>query len=290
MQPAVIESRLDILPGRSPWRGSLDITYALERGRTRPIDVVTQAPLRMQRAHYPEGEQHCYSTIVHTAGGMVGGDELQQRIQLQSGAQVLITTPAATKVYRSIGETARQVTHLTLAANAYLEWFPQETIVFNAAQYHQQLRLDLAPGAVALLWDITRFGRTARGEQFVSGDWRSDLEVWQEDVPLLIDRQWLPGDREMIQRPNALNSCPVVGTWVLVGQGVSDADLLVMQESLKQAEIPAAEIGLTQGLNGVICRYRGQSTAIARQAFMALWQAVRRSRNGAVPPLPRIWY
>ncbi|MFM2429278.1 MAG: hypothetical protein RLZZ511_491 [Cyanobacteriota bacterium] len=290
MPQILVDSGLKMLPGRSPWRGSLDVTYALEQGRTRPIAVTTQAPLRMQRAHYPEGEQHCYSTIVHTAGGMVGGDELQQLVRLRSGAQVLITTPAATKVYRSIGETAQQFIQLKLEPEAYLEWFPQETIVFNAAQYHQQLRVDLAPGAVALLWDVTRFGRTARGEQFVAGDWRSDLEVWQGEKPLLIDRQWLPGNAETVQSPNALNGCPVLGTWVLVGQTVSDADLQLMQETLRKAEIPAAEIGLTRGLNGVICRYRGRSTSAARQAFMALWQVVRRSRDGVVPPVPRIWY
>ena len=68
---------------RSSWRGQLDLTYAHQNGETRPIHVKTQAPLRVQRPHYPEGRRTCYSTIIHTAGGMVGGDELVQTVHLQ---------------------------------------------------------------------------------------------------------------------------------------------------------------------------------------------------------------
>ena len=277
-------------PIRSPWRGQLDLTYAHQNGETRPIYVNTQAPLRVQRPHYPEGRMICYSTVVHTAGGMVGGDELVQNIHLQPQSQALITTPAATKVYRSIGPICHQSTTIQLDSESYLEWFPQETIVFNAAKYHQQLRINLEPGAVALLWDITRFGRTARGECFDVGDWRSDVEVWQGSRPLLIDRQWLPGSVQILQSSHGLNGMPVVGTFALVGCDASEELFLKMQNTLQQSDTPVNHVGLTRGLKGVICRYRGHSSQEARRSFVALWQAIRQFRDGKVPPLPRLWY
>ena len=275
---------------RSPWRGQLDLTYAHQNGETRPIYVNTQAPLRVQRPHYPEGRMICYSTVVHTAGGMVGGDELVQNIHLQPQSQALITTPAATKVYRSIGPICHQSTTIQLDSESYLEWFPQETIVFNAAKYHQQLRINLEPGAVALLWDITRFGRTARGECFDVGDWRSDVEVWQGSRPLLIDRQWLPGSSQILQSSHGLNGMPVVGTFALVGCDGSEELFLKMQNTLQQSDVPVTHVGLTRGLKGVICRYRGRSSQEARRSFVALWRVIRQFRDGKVPPLPRLWY
>ncbi len=277
-------------PMRSPWRGKVELGYTHAQGSTYPSHTFTQAPLRLQRPHYPEGPEICYSTIVHTAGGMVGGDELEQQIHLHPNSQVFITTPAAAKVYRSTGATCRQNIQIQLEANAYLEWFPQETIVFDAAKYQQQLRINLAPDATVLLWDITRFGRTARGEVFAQGEWRSDVEVWQEDMPLLIDRQYLPGNAGLLESPHGLNGYPVVGTFAFVGQHSSDSEIDALRETLIQTEIPTQQISLTRSLKGFICRYRGESSQLARQGFMALWQVLRRSRQGSTPPMPRVWY
>ena len=275
---------------RSPWRGQLDLTYAHQNGETRPIHVQTQAPLRVQRPHYPEGPLICYSTVVHTAGGIVGGDELVHNIHLQPRSQALITTPAATKVYRSAGPVCQQTTTIQLDSESYVEWLPQETIVFNAAKYHQKLRINLESGASALMWEITRFGRTARGECFDVGDWRSDVEVWQGSRPLLIDRQHLPGNAEILQNVHGLNGFAVVGTFALVGLDLSDNLFLDLRHALQQSVVPALNVGLTRGLKGVTCRYRGSSSQEARQSFVALWRVIRQFRNGKVPPLPRLWY
>lgn len=275
---------------RSPWRGKVKLRYTHTRNGTHPSHSFTQAPLRLQRPHYPEGPEVCYSTIVHTAGGMVGGDELEQQIHLQPHSRAFITTPAATKVYRSTGATCRQTIQIQLDTHAYLEWFPQETIIFDAAKYQQQLRINLAPDASVLLWDITRFGRTARGEVFSQGEWRSDVEVWQADRPLLIDRQYLPGNAGLIQSPHGLNSYPVVGTFACVGQHSSDNEIDALRETLIQTAIPTQQISLTRSLKGFICRYRGTSSQLARQGFVALWQGFRQSRQGSTAPMPRVWY
>ena len=103
----------------------------------------------------------------------------------------MITSAAASKIYRSSGLESQQNIDIKLEAGANLEWLPQETIVFDGAIYRQNLRVELAPTARILLWEITRFGRSARGEKFASGEWRSHTEVWQQNSPLWIDRQLL---------------------------------------------------------------------------------------------------
>ncbi len=72
---------------------------------------------------------------------------------------------------------------ITLEANACLEWLPQETILFNQAQYQQNLRVDLAPGATFCGWEIVRLGRSARQESFNQGCWQITLDVWQGGQP-----------------------------------------------------------------------------------------------------------
>ena len=279
-QPIIIN------PSTQPWHGKLDLNFARQGNTTRLISEQVKAPLKVQRPFYPEGETVCHSVILHTAGGMVGGDRLSLDIHLQPQAQALITTAAAAKLYRSTGLEARQSTQIHIAEGACLEWLPQETIAFNQAIYRQDMRIDLAPGACWLGWDMTRFGRTARGEKFVQGNWRSHTEVWQNNRPLWIDRQWLPGNEAAFHSPHGLNGCPIVGSFAFVGQTV-DPELVEKARSLWLGT--SGEIGVTRLLCGLLCRYRGSSTMEARQWLMAVWQLVRSTHLQRSACTPRVW-
>ncbi|HEY9901073.1 MAG TPA: urease accessory protein UreD [Candidatus Sericytochromatia bacterium] len=270
------------------WQGSLQLRFSRDNGKTQQIHAQVQAPLKVQRPFYPEGEAVCHSVLLHTAGGIVGGDRLDQTIHLEPNAQALLTTAAATKVYRSNGQQARQTIEIQVDAGACLEWLPQETIVFNSAIYRQDLRVELAPGANWLGWEMTRFGRSARGEKFLQGEWRSHTEVWQQGHPLWIDRQWLPGGEETFNSPHGLAGQPVVATLAWVGQAVSP-ELVQKARMLWSAKERQGEAGVTQLLSGLLCRYRGSSTVEVRNWFTDVWQLLRLSLLGRPITKPRVW-
>ncbi len=273
-------------PSPQHWHGKLHLNFAWQRNATSLISEQVKAPLKVQRPFYPEGTAVCHSVVLHTAGGIVGGDRLSFDIHLQPQAQALITTAAAAKLYRSNGLEAQQSIQIHIAEGACLEWLPQETIVFNQAIYRQDMRIDLAPGACWIGWDITRFGRTARGEKFVQGNWRSQTEVWQDNRPLWIDRQWFPGSEESFQSPHGLAGCPIVGSFTFVGQ-IVEPELVEKARSLWRGS--SGEIGVTRLLCGLLCRYRGSSTMEARQWLMAVWQLVRSTHLQRSICTPRVW-
>ena len=270
------------------WHGSLDLVYVHNNGTTKLIHNQVRSPLKVQRPFYPEGEAVCHSVVLHTAGGMVGGDRLSQTIHLKPNAQALITTAAASKVYRSNGQDARQTIKLQIEAGAYLEWLPQETIVFNGAIYQQDLRVELAPQASWLGWEITRFGRSARGETFLQGEWRSHTEVWQQGHPLWIDRQWLPAGEDIINSPHGLAGQPIVATLSWIGQPVS-REILDTARILWNSKERQGEAGVTQLISGLVCRYRGASTLEVRNWFTDIWQLLRLSSVGRSVTKPRVW-
>ncbi|MEH2419482.1 MAG: urease accessory protein UreD [Nostoc sp.] len=267
------------------WHGKLNLVYADRQGKTQLIYNHQQAPLKVQRPFYPEGEKLCHSVILHTAGGMVGGDRLSSNIHLQPQAQALITTAAASKIYRSNGLQARQTIQMQVDAGACLEWLPQETILFNGAIYRQDLRIELATGASWLSWEITRFGRSARGEKFLQGEWRSHTEIWQKGVPLWIDRQWLLGSEDIFHSPHGLAGKPIVGSLVWVGGAVS-AEIVQKTRNLWNGE---GEAGVTSLQYGLLCRYRGFSTSEVRNWFINVWQLLRVSFLNRGNCIPRVW-
>lgn len=273
----------------SPWQGHLALTFA-KSAATRLISSQVKAPLKIQRPFYPEGPEICHGVILHTAGGLVGGDRLDLTLQLHPQAQALITTAAASKLYRSNGPLTQQQIHIDIAAGASLEWLPQATIVFDQARYRQDLRINLAPGARWLGWEITRLGRSASGEKFVNGDWRSHTEVWQGEQPLWIDRQWIPGNADVFHSPHGLADCPVIGSLAFVGQAV-DRDLVAAVRRAGSTSLPDAncQFGVTQLPLGLLCRYRGSSTQAVRRWFCATWHLIRLSFWQRPACIPRVW-
>ncbi len=270
----------------SGWHGRLNLIYAHHNQATHVAFVQGQAPLKVQRSLYPEGKDVCHSVILHTAGGIVGGDQLSLDIQLQPQAHALITTAAAAKVYRTNGLEAIHATHVDIAPGACLEWLPQETIVFDQAIYHQTMHVELGTDATWLGWEITRFGRTASGEPFIQGNWRSQTEIWQQGRPLWIDRQWLPGSEATFYGVHGLAGCPIAGSFAFVGRTV-DAAIIEKARSLWTGK--ADKIGVTRLQSGFLCRYRGHSTTEVRRWFIEVWQLVRYSFLGRPACPSRIW-
>jgi urease accessory protein len=270
------------------WKGTVMLHYDRVGDKTRLAKVWHQAPLKVQRPFYPETPGICHTILIHTAGGMVGGDRLIYDLTLAPHTHAVVTTAAASKIYCAQDKTTEQVIEIDIAEQAYLEWLPQETIVFNQAKFNQTLKVNLGPKATWLGWDIYRFGRTARGERFVEGDWRSHTEVWRAGVPLWIDRQWLPASQKMIDHPHGLNQCPVVGTLAWMGQEV-DRDFVGQLRELWTNLGLEGEIGVTRVQQGVICRYRGQSTFEVRQWFTQVWNHVRSYALGQPACPVRVW-
>ncbi|CAC5341177.1 MULTISPECIES: urease accessory protein UreD [Planktothrix] len=277
---------LEINP--SQWQGILELDYQKINNSTQLVKAYSQAPLKIQRSFYPEGKDICHSIILHTAGGMVGGDRLSQTINLQPETQVLLTTPAASKIYRSSGETAQNTINIEIQEQAYLEFIPREIIIFNGAIFSQNLRVNLDPNACYLGWEITRFGRTARGEIFNQGQWKSCTEIWQNGCPVWIDRQGFIANEEILNSPHGLGGKPVIATLTWVGQPVSEDIVKNIRQLWSQRET-SSQAGVTQLISGLLCRYRGNSTQEVINWFTDVWQLLRQNYTGKSIVKPRVW-
>ena len=139
------------------WHAQLHLDYTLQEQRT-VARYTHQGPLRILQSLYPEGTDICHNVLVHPPGGLVGGDTLQVAVNAGSGTHALLTTPGATRFYRSAGAPARQITQLQLQAGARLEWLPLETLCYRDCMAENHLSLTLAPGAQCLSWDVTALG------------------------------------------------------------------------------------------------------------------------------------
>ncbi|MCY4319334.1 MAG: urease accessory protein UreD [Alphaproteobacteria bacterium] len=150
------------------------------------------APLRILTPRPANGVPE--AVIANLAGGIAGGDQCEIGIAVGPGAEAVLSSQAAEKVYRAIDAPAAWMTRLTLGPGATLEWLPQETILFDGARLGRRIEVDMAGDARLLAVETLVFGRAAHGERIRSGDladrWRIDRDgrpVWRDALHIQCD-------------------------------------------------------------------------------------------------------
>jgi len=281
-------------PAASPWKARALLRFESATGAGGPTrhQGGATAPLKIQRA-FAAADGRCELPLLHTGGGLVGGDELAIDVGLGPGSRALVTSVAAQKVYGSVGRSRRvpagswthQTLEMRLAAGADLEWLPQELVVFRDGLFQQTCRVELGPGASWLGAEVVRLGRSADGETLGSGCWRSLLEIRRQGHWELVDRLELGG--ESLEGRHGLGGQPVFASLVWAApQPVAEPLLEACRGERRGLE---GEMACGRLERGLVARYRGPSTQAARFWFTRIWARIRAERGLAAPVLPRVW-
>ncbi|MDP3083413.1 MAG: urease accessory protein UreD [Rubrivivax sp.] len=277
-------------PAASGWHGELSLRYQRDAAGTGAHDRHS-GPLRVLKRLYPEGPAICHHVLVHPPGGVVGGDRLDIDVELGSGSHALITTPGATRFYRSDGALAQQSVSLRLGADARLEWLPLETIAHAGCQAENRLRLALAPGAEMMGWDVLALGLPAAGAGFERGSYLQHIEwpgVWQE-------RARIDGaDTRLLDSPLGWAGHRVLGTlWFGAGTALGSARRDALLDGAREALMldadawPAGASSPHDGL--VLVRVLGARTEGVLQRLERVRAAWRQLAWGLPANRPRVW-
>ncbi len=262
------------------WQAELSLGFELRGARTILTHRRHRGPLTVQRPFHP-GDGACHVYLLHPPAGVVGGDALHIDARAHERTHALVTTPGATRFYRSAGPRAEQDQRLVADDGATFEWLPQENIYFRGCDVRMRTRIDLAASARLLMWDMHCFARPANGEVFDAGRVDIGLSVYRDGRPLLLERQRHDaGNRQQ----KALMAGHAV-TGVLLASGVGDDDL----QRCRQVEAASGLLAVTQVDDLLAARYLGDSTRAARAAFVALWTILRPTVSGTQAVAPRIW-
>ena len=276
------------------WEASLRLAFARRGGRTVLASCRHQGPLRVQKALYPEGEGVCHVVMLHPPACIAGGDVLDIDIELGADAHAVLTTPGATKWYKSLGRTATQRVAIRLDAGARLDWLPQENIVFNQACPIIDLTLDLAPGATAIGWDTTMLGRHAAGESWAEGNIAMRTDVRSNGRPLWIEAAAFDAQSPMLNATTGMAGFHVVGTLWAVGEGATEALAEAMAEHLPyNDDLRAGVTCLTQDVPGLpnvlLLRILARRPEDARTLLSQTWLALREPIHGVAGRPLRLW-
>ena len=271
------------------WKARLVVEVRATPLGSRLGNRLHSGPLRIQRPFFPEGPEVPHLYLLHPPGGVVGGDQLEVQLKLAASTRVLVTTPAAQKLYRSPLATSRIRNTLEIGPDACLEWLPTETIVFDGARSSNHLLIRLDATSSYIGWDIVCFGRPASVAPFSEGQWTSSLEVSRGGLPLLIERTQVRGGSPTLTASWGYANNSVAATFVCT---TPDLDRIghaadAIRELLREVSDVCAAVTAMDGL--VVLRLQARSIERVRRVLIESWARTRPIVAGRPACAPRIW-
>lgn len=272
------------------WNATLSLDYSLQAGKTL-AHFRHNGPLRILQSLYPEGDAVCHNVLVHPPGGLVGGDTLDIAVTADAGSHGLITTPGATRFYKSAGETALQRTRLRLASGARAEWLPMEALCYSGCVAENHLTLGLEPGAELIGWDVTALGLPSAGKPFEQGSFCQHIElpgVWLERARIRAD------DLLLMNSPLGLAGQRCIGTLFFVSGSKLDRHRRQLALDLAREVLEAHPLSSTAGATSpdaqvVVVRMLAPLVEPAMGLMKQVWKAWRNHFWEMPAPAPRIW-
>jgi urease accessory protein len=161
--------------------------------------------------------------IINTGGGMAGGDRLAIDIAAEAGSHVVLSTPAAERVYGSTGLRTEVSVSLELAGGARLAWLPRETILFSQARLQRRLTVDMPANATLVLAEMTIFGRIAMGEEVTEGSFADRWRIRRDGRLLHAEDVRLEGQvSHLLRRPAIAKGARAMAAAILVSPQAED--------------------------------------------------------------------
>ncbi len=269
-------------------RGLLRYEFNQEGDRTVLTRASCTSPWHYFPPNYLDDSGCAFTWLVNPSGGLVGGDHVSVEAELNPSTHVVMTSPSANRVYRSLSEPAVQEVRLTIGHDARLEWMPDVTIPFGGSRFAQSIQVDLAAGARIVLWDALASGRVAREERWAFTSLENEICVRTASRGSVVERFRVTPDLV----GSFMRGWDYVASLFLVGDAVEAAQWTLLRDALADVlDTMKDEVlgGVTEpSVPGLVVKLVARSAPGLTQVQEVLWDRVRRELFGLpVPALRR---
>jgi urease accessory protein len=267
-----------VAPRRQRAAGRIAVSVERMGGASRLAAVAESGSARVRFPRVRDAAPE--AVLINTAGGVAGGDRFATAITVGDGAELVVTSSAAEKVYRSGGETAELAISLRLGAGACLEWLPQETILFDDVSLRRGLDVDVAADSALTLFEGTVFGRAAFGERLTKGRFIDCWRIRRDRKLVFADTFRIEGNlTALLDRPAVATGAGALATFLYLAPDAESR----LEQARACLEAAASECGAS-AWNGLLAvRFLAADSATLRRDASRFMTAFRGK------PMPRVW-
>jgi urease accessory protein len=280
ISPSEVAAVAPLVPGYVRAEGGVSVDFAVTPRGTAAVRVAESGGYRVR---FPKGSHiggTCEAVLINTGGGMAGGDRMTVAMRLAAGAEAVVTTQSAEKIYRSQRASTEISVRLDLAGASRLAWLPQETILFSESRMRREVNVVLAGDSSLIFAESVIFGRVAMGEAMGRGGFRDRWRVRRDGALTFAEDVRLDGDVDGLLRRKAVgDGACAIGTVLVVAPDAetrSDAARAALADAV-------SECGASAWNGMLIARFLSLSAQALRIDLARFLERL------SGKPMPRSW-
>lgn len=225
-----------------------------------------------------------YLLMLNPTGGVLGGDHLRTEVTLGENAHACLSTPSATRIYRTDSVPAEIHTHLRIGRNATLEYLPDYVIPHPGSSLRQSLRIEMEEGGRGIFFDGFSSGRVALGEAWEFRDFDSRTELFLRGEPIFANRTKILQKANDFAGLRSMGGYAYCGAMLIIADGFDNWRALIAELRAAIDALPGIFGGASLlAQNGCSVQYLAHSAIDFHAATERLW-AISRQHLLNLPP------
>jgi urease accessory protein len=207
---------------------------------------------------------------------VLGGDHLVTEIMQEADTNVCLTTPSATRIYRTSRRPAALETIIKLGEGATLEYLPDHVIPHTGSALRQFMRVEMSRGSRAIILDSLASGRVAHGERWSFSEIDSRTEIYVCGKPAFVNRARIDPAVHDPRQIGSMGESDYMACMGLFADGFGNWPRVAAAMNMELETTPQVLGGVSLlARDGCVIRYLARSASEMTRINKKLWDAAR---------------
>ena len=245
----------------SKYAGEFEIVLEKKNDKTVISEKRFDGLIKLSPTIHLDSEKISTYFILGLGGGYVEGEKYKYSISLKEGARSIITTQAATKVYKcEHGKKTEQETLINLDKNSILEYITDSVILYKDAIYKQVNNIYMDESATLIYSDGITSGWSKEGYGFQYSNVQLKTSIYMNNKIVLLDNLLINPREDDVSSLGFFEGYENFGTLIVINKNINSEVIEDIRKSINSLNLPIY-FGISEiEVSGFVLRVLGNLT------------------------------
>ena len=220
--------------------------------------------------------------LLGLGGGYVEGEKYRYSFTLRNGSRAIITTQAATKIYKCLnGIQTEQENRINLEENSILEYITDPVILYKDAIYKQENNIYMHETSTLIYTDGITSGWSPTGDEFQYSRVQLNTNIYINNKIVLLDNLIINPKKDDVKGIGYFEGYNNFGTLIVINKDINDDIICEMRRAVSELNLPIY-FGISElEVNGFVLRVLGNLTQHIESAILVCHNLIRKRILGS---------